>query len=440
MKILVSSLYFQPDHSGIALYSTDLATYFTEQGHEVTVVTGFSFYPRWQKRPEDEGRLLAREQYQGMTLLRGYMFVPAPGSASAFKRILHDLSFILFAMINFMRAGRQDCIVVLTPPSLLGVIGVFFKWLWGAQLVTHIQDMQADAAQALGMVKGGGLVRGLAWLENWSYRHSTWVATITQGMWERLYAKGLKPDKLDIFYNWIDVQMAVEAGEAGWFRQAHPAIADKFLVAYAGNIGVKQGLDVMVSAAEVLHDDPRIHFVLIGEGADRPRIAQLIEEKQLENLTLMSFLDGDGYYSMLEDVNALLVAQRTNTGNVFFPSKLLGIMAKGRPLLVAADLDSELAQVIAEVGCGLVSPAEDAAGLASNIYRLLGSPALRRELGCRGRREVQAYDRSSVLAGFLARIQRGGTPKPEVLEHQLEALAARQQSKATPVCPELEHA
>lgn len=438
MKILVSSLYFQPDHTGIALYSTDLAAYFAEQGHEVTVVTGFSFYPHWHKRPEDKGRLLAREQYQGMTLLRGFMYVPAPGSASAFKRVLHDLSFILFAIINFIRAGRQECIVVLTPPSLLGVVGVLFKWLWGAQLVIHVQDFQADAAQALRMVKVGLLVRALVWLENWSYRHSTWVATISRGMWEHLRTKGVAPEQLDIFYNWINVDQAAAEGDAGAFLAAYPELEGKFLVAYAGNIGVKQGLDIMVDAAELLCDDPRVQFVLIGEGADKPRIVDLVTQKGLRNLTLLPFMDSRGYYSMLQDVDALLVAQRANAGNLFFPSKLLGIMAKGRPLLVAADLDSELAQVIARAGCGLVSPAEDAAGLAANIGRLLDSPMLGLELGCRGRREVQANDRAVVLAGFLARITRGGSHKPEVLARQLEALAADHHGDQSPVWPALE--
>lgn len=175
MKILVSSINFAPDHSGIALYSTDLPVYFAEKGHEVTMVTGFSYYPRWKKRREDKGRLLAEETYKGVRVLRGYLYVPE--TVSTAKRILHELSFVFFAALNFLRAGRQQCIVIISPPLLLGLVGVLFKWLWRAELVFHIQDLQPDAALSLGMVKKGLMIRTLLRIETFIYRNSTWVAT-----------------------------------------------------------------------------------------------------------------------------------------------------------------------------------------------------------------------------------------------------------------------
>jgi colanic acid biosynthesis glycosyl transferase WcaI len=194
MKILVSSMFFHPDHSGIALYSTDLAAYFAEQGHDVTMVTGFPFYPVWEKRPEDNRKLFSTDEYKGVKALRGYLYVPK--SASTFRRMLHEASFTLFAFLNFLRAGRPDCIIVISPPLLLGLVGVAFKFLWKSQLVIHIQDLQPDAAVSLGMVKQGLLVTLLLKLEALIYKHASWVATITGAMRKNLIQKGVPEEKV----------------------------------------------------------------------------------------------------------------------------------------------------------------------------------------------------------------------------------------------------
>ena len=238
MKILVSSINFFPDHSGIALYSTDLAVFFAEQGHEVTMVTGFSYYPKWEKRPEDRKRLFQCDQYKGVKVLRGYLYVPK--RVTTIKRILHELSFVFFAFINFFRAGRQDCIVILSPPLLLGLVGVMFKWLWGAQFVFHIQDLQPDAALSLGMVKPGLLIRTLQHIELFIYKHSSWLATLTRGMRERLLEKGVPPEKMEFYPDWINVEEASSRQTPGRFVAKHPELKGKFLVAYAGNLGIKQ--------------------------------------------------------------------------------------------------------------------------------------------------------------------------------------------------------
>jgi colanic acid biosynthesis glycosyl transferase WcaI len=402
MKILVSSINFYPDHSGIAVYATDLPVYFAEQGHEVSMVTGFAYYPKWEKRPEDRRRLFGRDQYKGVKLLRGYLYVPK--RVSTFKRIIHELSFVLFASINFIRAGRQDCIVILSPPLLLGLVGVVFKRLWGAQLVFHIQDLQPDAALSLGMVKPGLLIRILQRTELFIYKHSTWVATITRGMLERLLEKGVPQEKLGLYYNWINVEATSSKYCPGRFVAKHPEIKGKYLVAYAGNLGIKQGVDVLVNAAELLQNDPRFHFFIIGDGADRLRLIEIANAKRLHNLTFLPFLSSNEYIDMLCDVQVLLVSQKEKTGNVFFPSKLLGIMAMGKPLVISADLGSELAITVSNEKFGIVVPAGDATGVSDGIRRLASDLQLCETLGRRGREVVESWDRNIVLGDFLKRI------------------------------------
>jgi colanic acid biosynthesis glycosyl transferase WcaI len=403
MRILVSSQTFHPDHSGIALYATDLACYLAEQGHSVTVVTGFPFYPHWKKRIGDRGCFFRKEQQMSVRIFRGYLYVPK--RVTAVRRMLHEGTFLVFAFFNFLRCGPQDCIVILSPPMLLGLLGIVFKRIWRCQFILHVQDLQTDAAESLAMIKQTWVVRILLRLETFIYHHSTWVATITVGMWRKLVAKGVPKEKLGVHYNWIDVATASKPRPSGRFRLRYPHLQQKFLVAYAGNIGIKQGVDILVRTAQMMQSEACVHFLIIGEGADKPRLMALTRETRLNNLTLLPFLNQDDYFDMLEDIDVAFVAQKANAGNVFFPSKLLGIMAMAKPVLISADLDSELASVVTQAACGLASAADDVEGLARNVRLLMANRQLVNELGRNGRRKVEEFDRSSVLSGFMFRLE-----------------------------------
>jgi colanic acid biosynthesis glycosyl transferase WcaI len=416
MRILVSSINFHPDHSGIALYATDLPVFLAERGHDVTMVTGFPYYPYWRKRPADGRRWFRVDHHRGVRVLRGWLYVPAAPSTA--RRIVHEISFALFAALNFLRAGRHDCVVVLSPPLLLGVVGVVFATLWRARLVVNVQDLQPDAALSLGMVAPSPLTRALLAVEAFVYRHSDHVSTISQGMRRRLIVKGVPAAKLALCHNWIDVAAAQRRPPAGRFRARHREAAGKLVVAYAGNVGAKQGLDVLVDLADALRAERDVHFFLIGEGADRPRLAARVDALALPNLTALPFLDADAYREMLADVDVSFIAQRAGAGDVFFPSKLLGIMAMGTPVLVAADARSELTAVVRETGCGLGAAPGDVAALAAHVGSLR-DPALRAALGARAAEAVWRYDRATVLTGFASLFETVPSA-PGVLTHPME--------------------
>ena len=405
MRILVCSPFFHPDHSGSAPYSTDLSVYLAQQGHEVTVVTAFPFYPSWKKRPEDRKKLFETGDYMGLKVLRGYLYVPK--NPTAFQRILHELSFTLFTCLNFLRAGRHDCIILSAIPIPTGLASLLFKFLWNAQLVIHVQDLQADAALSLGMLRHNPLTGFILKLEVLMCRRASWVATITLNMKDNLKRKGVPEDKLYVYPNWIDIatiSKLKKQGEQGQFISSHPVARGKFVVAYAGNIGAKQDLEVLIDLAEASQSYEDIHYFIIGEGSHRAQVKRYARSKALNNLTFLPFLTQNKYFEMLQDIDVSFVAQRSGTGDVFFPGKLLGIMAMSKPLLVSADLRSELATVVSNVKCGLVSAPADLNSLLENTISLYDNPYLCESLGRNGYEHVQMYDREQVLSRFLGRI------------------------------------
>jgi colanic acid biosynthesis glycosyl transferase WcaI len=402
MRFLISSINFAPDHAGIGVYSTDFPLYLAEVGHEVSMVTGFSYYPRWEKRKEDEGKFFESETYQGVSVLRGYLYVPK--RASTIKRLFHELTFCFFAGINLLRVRRPSAIVIFTPPFFLGFSALMASWFHRCPLVVNIQDLPLDAALALGMIKPSPISKFMLLLEGWLYRRAELVVTISDSMMENVLAKGVDRKKTLLVPNWVDVKKYSKTRDVGIFRGKYPQAVGKTCVAYAGNLGVKQGVDLLLKLAQAQCNDPSFHFFIIGDGADKVRLQEMAAEMKLPNVTFLPFFSPDDYLAMLADVEIIFVAQRSGAGNNFFPSKLLGLMAQRKALLVAADEDSELAKKINESHFGLISRYGDVDGLVKNLRRLGTDATLRRELGENGFKTVQAYDRTTVLAAWSQRI------------------------------------
>jgi colanic acid biosynthesis glycosyl transferase WcaI len=401
-KIIVASINFAPDHAGIGVYSTDFPVYLTEQGDDVFMVTGFPYYPQWRKRNEDRGRMLSRESYGGVEVYRGYLYLPSRVSTA--RRLWHELTFCFFAGLNMMRAGRPAVIIVFTPPFFLGMIGVLAKWFWRRPLVINIQDLPLDAALALGMVKRGLLTSLMMKFEGWIYRQADLVVTISPTMLNNVRAKGVIPEKLLLVPNWIDAAPPSHRPEAGRFISRQPQAKGKFTVAYAGNLGIKQGVDLLLKLAKKTETDPGVHYFVIGDGADKLRLLAIVAELGCSNLTFLPFMNSADYGDMLTDIDMVFVAQRSGAGNNFFPSKLLGLMARSKPLLVAADEDSELARVIREAGCGAVSAYGDVDAMSANLTAIKGSREEMLEMGRRGLEKVQEFDRAKVLGKWRQRI------------------------------------
>lgn len=202
MKIQVLSQSFYPDHSGISLYASEFAFYASEKGHEVEVITGFGFYPRWEKSKEDKRKILSTEVKGKVKILRGYIYVPK--NPTTFKRVIHEISLLTSASLNFFRAKKPDVIVVFTTPILLGFLTSIFKRLYKCKLIINVQDFQLEAASSLQMTKRKFLFSILSAIEKTSYKNADLVTSISHSMYDILkYNKKLEEKKIDLWPNWI---------------------------------------------------------------------------------------------------------------------------------------------------------------------------------------------------------------------------------------------
>lgn len=403
MRIIVWGINYAPEFTGIAPHTVALCEFLHTRGHGVEMVTSFPYYPTWTKRPEDRGTLYRTHTVNGVRVHRCWHFVPP--RVSAITRILHEGSFVFTSLLKVLTLPKPDVYVIVSPPLLLGSAGWLVGELKSALFVFHVQDMQPDAAVGLGMLKAGWFIKALYALESFAYRSAARVSGITQGMLVKFRRKGVPDQKLIYFPNAIALDPDDVPPPRGEFRARNGLAADEFLAVYAGNLGVKQGLDVLIAAAKLLRD-PRIRIVICGDGAQRDVLAEQIRTLQLPNVTMLPLQAGNDYRALLSDADLCFITQQSGSGNSFFPSKLLGLLAQSKPVITVADPESELAEAVEQAGFGVNIPPGKPEELATTLDAIAADPERLQRFGAAGRVYVQQFDKERVFENFLRELER----------------------------------
>jgi colanic acid biosynthesis glycosyl transferase WcaI len=408
MNVVLWGINYHPEATGIGPFTTELAKYLNANGHDAKVVTAFRYYPEWRKAPGDSGAIFRTDTLDGVKVHRCWHYVPRRVTTS--RRIVHELSFVVMSFLRILTLPRADVYVVVSPPLALGAAAWIATRLKGSRYVFHVQDLQPDAAVALGMVNRGPVVRGLYLLERLAYRHAAAVSGISEGMLTAFARKGVRPARCILFPNWLRNSEA-SRHRPGGFRVRNGIPASALLAVYSGNLGRKQGIEVLLGAAKHLVDPAmdspgaaRIIILIAGAGAGRDALAELIAGSGLPNVVLLPLLDDEEYAAMLGEADIALVTQAAGTGRFFFPSKLLSVLRAALPVVTVADRDSELAAAVAEGGFGINVEPGRPSSLADALRHMGADPALRRELAARTR-WVERFQPAHVLPRFVSQLE-----------------------------------
>jgi len=398
MRIVYLGINYWPDETGIAPFATGRCEYLAARGHEVIACTAFPYYPQWRVPTPYRGRLRSREERNGVTILRSWLYVPRRLSAA--RRIAHEASFIASSFANACLHKRPDLLFVASPPLGLAASAIALSRIWRIPYVFDVADLQPDAAVDLGMLQSGRMVKVLYRLEGAAYRNAALVSTLTETMRRRIIAKGISPEKVTLFSLWVEPELF----------QIAPVIASsaprELVVAHFGNMGVKQGLDVVLDVARITADNKQIRYLLVGDGAARPALEAKAASMGLRNLEILPLQSRERFLELLSNSALCLVTQQANVADIVFPSKVLTLLAAGRPVVASVSAASEVARVVVEAGAGRVVSAEDPRQLASAIIELWQSPARLAAMSAAGRAYAAAqWKRETVLqeleAGLL---------------------------------------
>ena len=370
MKVLILSINYWPEVTGIGAFTTYRAEHLAAAGHEVEVCTTFPYYPDWKVPQEYARKLGLTEERNGVRIVRSYTYIPNP--VTPIKRILHEASFIAGLTLRGLLRKRPDVMLVVSPPLGLTAPAILLSRLWGVPYVYDVEDLQPDAAADLGMLPRWA-VKFLYKVESAAYRYARLVTTLTPNMRLRIVDKGIAEDKVELIEPRLDeslIDLLPEEGSA--FRRRYN-LGDKFLITHSGNMGVKQGLDVIVDAAALGRADESMLFLCVGNGAVCERIKHRAADLNLNNMRFLPLLDEKDFRGLMAASGICLVTQQASVSEIAFPSKIVTYLAAGRPVVAAVNTECEVACMMRESGAGIAVEAENPAALLNAIC------AMRRE-------------------------------------------------------------
>lgn len=413
MRILIYGLNYAPELTGIGKYTGEMAAWLAQRGHQVRVVTAPPYYPAWRIRDDYRGTLYRTERSPGMPVVRRTpLYVPE--RPSGLKRMAHLCSFMLGSLpVMLAEMFRQPDLVFTVEPTFFGApLALFVAKTAGVPAWLHVQDFEVDAAFDLGLLPAKGIVHDIALaLERFFTAAFDRVSSISSKMLERAESKGVLPAHAILFPNWVDIDLIhplpPETRLTNAFRRelaiTVPGIADKIVLLYSGNMGAKQGLELLAPLAQTFAADPRVHFIFCGDGAFRPQLETLLAGHP--NVTLLPLQPLDRLNDLLNAADIHLLPQRAGAADLVMPSRLTGMLSSGRPVIATADPGTQVALVVGgnstEEARGVVVPAEDPTALNAAVSLLIDNPDLRLRLGRNARAyAVEHLGKEQVLVRF----------------------------------------
>ncbi len=412
MRVAILTQYYPPEPIP---KPHELARGLAERGHEVVVITGFPNYPAGKLYPGTRLRLWKWETLDGIRILRLPLY--PDHSRSAVRRTLNFGSFAVTAsLLGNMLGGAFDAMFAEHPPLTIGLAA----WIMGrchrAPFLYAVNDLWPESVEATGMVRSQRLLHIMGRLERFVYRRAAAIAVISPGFKQNLVAKGVPPEKIAVIPHWADEslyrpvpadpELARDLGMTGHFN-----------VVFAGQLGLAQGLDVVLDAADELSDLPDLQFVLVGDGTDANRLRQAAGQRGLRNVRFLGRQPAERMSGIFAVSDALLVHLRDEPlFRITIPSKTMAYMACGRPVLMAVEGDGE--DLIQEAGAGVTCRPGDAKDLAEAVRRLRGMPRTALEdMGRAGRAAFLAsYSRSVLLDRYEAILSELARAKTQRLE------------------------
>jgi colanic acid biosynthesis glycosyl transferase WcaI len=389
MKILILAHFYPPEMGGAAARLHGLARWLVRLGHHVTVITGMPNYPTGVVPAPYRHKLRVREEMDGVDVLRTWVYASA--FRSSVRRLANYFSFVVSATLAGLGAGRgYDVILASSPPPFVGLTGLFLARLRRIPLVFDIRDIWPEVAIEAGEFSADAPLARWGWrLAHFLYRHADHITPVTASKRSRLLASGVPQHKLTVVTNGADLDL-VPASPAD--KRVELELQGKFVVLYAGLLGVAQGVEVAVEAAEILRAQQDVHFLIVGDGRRQSAIAARVKELNLNNVTLLPRQPREAMPAFLATADACLVPLANDSLEDAVPSKLLEAWAHSRPVILAAA--GEAAHIVDQSGGGVVVAPGDPAALAEAVLALRDNPERCRCLAEQGHAHVATrYDR-----------------------------------------------
>jgi len=386
MNILIITDSFPPEIKSSANLLFELSEDLTESGHQVTVVTGFPKHYVNNIDQRYKGRLFLNERMNKVKVIRLL-------SISFIRHIpvIRGLDQFLLSVMFFLggiNSGKQDVILTYSPPLPLGISAYLLGKLKKAPFIFNVQDIFPQSVIDLGLLKSKVLIKISELMEKFIYKKACYITVHSEGNRENIISKKINPEKVVTIYNWVDTDLIKPVKTQNNNFGTKNNLKDRFVVSFAGVMGFAQDLDIIIQCAELLKSYKNILFFLIGDGIKKNGLIKKVKDLQLNNVRFLPLQSKEVYPLILDASDICLVTLNKSVMTPVVPSKLLSIMASGRPVVASMNLNGDTPKIIENAKCGYCVEAGDAKGFSEAILKLYNNPASRDELGENGRAYV----------------------------------------------------
>jgi glycosyltransferase involved in cell wall biosynthesis len=385
-RLLVLNQYYWPGVEATAQLLTDLCEALADE-YEIRVLTGML---------HGHELLPHRVERNGVEIVRVH--------STAFERSrlglrgLNYVSYLGASLVTALAGPKPDLVLCMTDPPVIGDVGLAVSKRFGVPLLVISEDVFPEIATKLRRLESPVLVGVLRQLVRLYLKRADRVVAIGETMRQRLEAKGAPVDRLRVIPNWIDTgSITPREHENEWTSEQK--LTGRFVVMHSGNVGHAQDLDTLVRATTFLRDLDDLAVVIVGFGARHAEIQSLAGRLETDRVRFLPYQPRDVLPLSLAAGNLHFVGLARGLSGYVVPSRLYGILAAGRPVIVSADADSETAQVVSDVGCGVVLPPGRPELVARVIRDAYDGKLDLEDMGRRGREYVTAEADRAVAVG-----------------------------------------
>lgn len=406
MKILILSDRFHPEIAAPSVRITDHARFWIEQGHEVTVVTSAPNFPRGVVFEGYRNRFYQEEWVEGIRTIRLWSFMAANEGFA--RRILDYLSLVAMSVLCCFRYPAFDVLIATSPPLFTAAGGWLVALLRRRPWIFEIRDLWPASIRAVA-ASDSKLLDAFEMLELFLYRRATRIVSLTRSFVEDLASRGIDTSKVDVVINGVDTAKFSPERVRIDARAEMGIPEETFLAGYIGTTGMAHGLETVLDAAEICQGQPSdrpMHFLVLGEGAERARLEASARERGLENLSFHDFVPHDRMPDYLAALDASIVHLRPDPlFETVIPSKIFEAMAMGVPIVMA--VAGESAGLVREADAGECIPSGEPEAMAKLVQQLAADPARCREMAANGRRAAsERFSRRAQAQRMLQSLER----------------------------------
>jgi glycosyltransferase involved in cell wall biosynthesis len=397
MKLVFLTQYFPPEMGAPQARISEMALRLHRRGHNVSIITAMPNYPTGAIFPAYKGLQKVKERYEGLDVLRCWIFPTK--TTKIIPRLVSYFSFVFSSIFFGPSIGKQDVIVVESPPLFLGISGIYLAWRLKAKLIFNVSDLWPDSAIELGVTSNKFFIYWARKLEQLCYKKAVAISGQSPSIVETIQHR-TKGKIVELITNGADTTIFSPSHKDISIKKKY-GIENKFVIVYAGLFGIAQGLGLILDVARMLKDNLEIVFLLVGDGPEKKHLE--VEAERLTNVKIFPPMPKSNIAEILATMDLSIIPLKTIIRGAV-PSKIYEAMASGVPIIFMGSGDG--ADIINSSGAGVVLDSGDIKGVLQTIHRLKENPSLRREMSQNGVKTAAFYSRDNIVNRFESLLQK----------------------------------